>query len=176
MKKTTYVNKTTYTLDHFIKVSRFNNISGSRFYMILLLISVPIYVAVNNFFSEGSHLVGFICLGITLLDVPFFAYYLPKISGKRRYDRLMKETGNREMIVTTEISDKVISRNNAGQNTYHPFSQVTALNLFQNMLVITFKDRQVLYLDMDSFQNNDGEAAVSYLSEAAGVKVKDEKR
>ena len=174
MKK--FINKTNYTIRYFEKISRYNNIKGSNFYIMMRFVTVCVYVAISNFNKDTSHVLGYLYLTLALLIVPLFSFILPKYSAKRNYKKLMEETGKRELIVTTEISDKITVHNSAGIVKAHHFDQIVSISRFQGMLVITFKDRDVIYLDLDGFKSGDPDKAISYITEQAGVKLKDEDR
>ena len=88
----------------------------------------------------------------------------------------MEETGKRELIVTTEISDKVTVHNSAGIVKAHHFDQIVTVSRYQGMMIIAFKDRDVIYLDLNGFKSGNPDKAISYVTEQAGVKLKDEDR
>ncbi len=171
-----YVNKTNYTIPYFEKISRYNNIKGTNFYLMMRFVTVCIFLAMVNFRNATSHTLGYLYMFMGISIIPLFSFILPKYSARRNYKKLMEETGKRELIVTTEISDKITVHNSAGIVKAHHFDQVVSVSRFQGMLVITFKDRDVIYLDLNGYKIGNSDKATSYICEQANVKLKDEDR
>ena len=174
MKK--FINKTNYTLRYFEKIARYNNIKGSNFYIMMRFVTFCAFIAITNFNKDTSHVIGYLYLLLALAIVPLFTFIMPKYSARRNYKKLMEETGKRELIVTTEISDKVTVHNSAGIIKAHHFDQIVTVSRYQGMMIIAFKDRDVIYLDLNGFKSGDPDKAISYVTEQAGVKLKDEDR
>jgi len=171
-----YINKTNYTLSYFEKISRYNNIKGANFYLMMRFVTVCVFIALVNFRNGTSHTLGYIYMFLGISIVPLFSFILPKYSARRNYKKLMEETGKRELIVTTEISDKITVHNSAGIVKAHHYDQVVSVSRFQGMLVIAFKDREVIYLDLNGFKSGNPDKATKHICEQANVKLKDEDR
>ena len=174
MKK--FINTTNYTIQYFEKISRYNNIKGSNFYLMMRFVTVCIFLALVNFRNSDNHILGYIYMFLGIAITPLFSFILPKYSARRNYKKLMEETGKRELIVTTEISDKITVHNSAGLVKAHHFDQVVTVSRFQGMGIIVFKDRDVIYLDLNGFKSGDPNKAISHVCEQANVKLKDEDR
>ena len=83
----------------------------------------------------------------------------------------------RQWIVTTEITDdKIASRNSAGQHISHQFDEIKSVSKYQDMLVIVYKDKDVLYMDLNGFKSGSADNAIEHIVTTAGVKLKDEER
>lgn len=171
-----YINKTNYTLSYFEKISRYNNIKGANFYLMMRFVTVCVFIALVNFRNGTSHTLGYIYMFLGISIVPLFSFILPKYSARRNYKKLMEETGKRELIVTTEISDKITVHNSAGIVKAHHYDQVVSVSRFQGMLVIAFKDREIIYLDLNGFKSGNPDKATKHICEKANVKLKDEDR
>lgn len=171
-----YINKTVYDKNYYEKLARYNNLQGGSFIRMLLFITVFLFIAMQNFKTEGSHVLGiiYLCLGLAL--IPLFSFVLPKISAAKSYKKLMEETQQNGKTVTTEIRTKIASTGSDGSEEIHEFDQVIRMSRYQGMLHLLFRDRKKLCLDLSGFTNQDPEEVLAYLVEKTGIKVKNEDR
>ena len=162
MKKN-YINKTTYTISFYQKIARFNSMNGTGFYVLMAFITLFTYIGFKNLSDEKNRTFAIYCLSTALLTLPAFCYVLPMLNAKKNYERMLSENENRELTITTELSDKIKSFNSDGGNITYKYDQIKEIREFKDMLVIIFKDDQAIYLDSSGFEGYKKEDVLEHL-------------